>query len=44
MFKRSSANTFYRLLALFGLADFRLMSRRVIEALPEYREYLYLCR
>jgi polyisoprenyl-phosphate glycosyltransferase len=48
-FKRSSANSFYRLLALFGLemvpnhADFRLMSRRVIEALREYREVnLYL--
>ncbi len=48
-FKRSTATFFYRLLALFGLelvhnhADFRLMSRRVIEALREYREVnLYL--
>jgi glycosyltransferase involved in cell wall biosynthesis len=48
-FKRSTATTFYHLLALFGLelvhnhADFRLMSRRVIEALREYREVnLYL--
>jgi hypothetical protein len=38
------ASCFYRLLALLGLesvhnhADFRLMSRRVIEALREYRE------
>ena len=48
-FKRSTAISFYRLLALLGLelvhnhADFRLMSRRVIEALREYREVnLYL--
>ena len=48
-FKRSTATSFYRLLALLGLelvhnhADFRLMSRRVIEALREYREVnLYL--
>ena len=49
IFKRSTAIFFYRLLALLGLelvhnhADFRLMSRRVIEALREYREVnLYL--
>jgi len=49
IFKRSTATFFYRLLALFGLelvhnhADFRLLSRRVIEALREYREVnLYL--
>jgi glycosyltransferase involved in cell wall biosynthesis len=48
-FKRSTAEWFYRLLALLGLqivpnhADFRLMSRRVIEAIREYREVnLYL--
>ena len=48
-FKRNTATSFYRLLALFGLelvhnhADFRLMSRRVIDALREYREVdLYL--
>jgi glycosyltransferase involved in cell wall biosynthesis len=48
-FKRNTAIVFYCLLALFGLevvrnhADFRLMSRRVIEALREYREVnLYL--
>jgi glycosyltransferase involved in cell wall biosynthesis len=48
-FKRSTAIYFYRLLALFGFemirnhADFRLMSRRAIEALREYREVnLYL--
>src|SRR5262249_7861781 len=48
-FKRGTAKSFYRLLALFGAemvtnhADFRLMSRRVIEALREYREVnLYL--
>jgi glycosyltransferase involved in cell wall biosynthesis len=48
-FKRGTAVAFYRLLALFGLemvhnhADFRLTSRRVIEALREYREVnLYL--
>jgi glycosyltransferase involved in cell wall biosynthesis len=48
-FKRSTALLFYRLLASLGLemvrnhADFRLMSRRVIEALREYREVnLYL--
>ena len=43
-FKRNTAISFYRLLALFGLelvqnhADFRLMSRRVVDALREYRE------
>ena len=48
-FKRSTAIYFYRLLALFGFemirnhAEFRLMSRRAIEALREYREVnLYL--
>ncbi len=48
-FKRHSARLFYRFLALFGVelvhnhADFRLMSRRAIEALREYRETnLYL--
>jgi glycosyltransferase involved in cell wall biosynthesis len=49
IFKRSTASSFYRLLALLGIelvrnhADFRLMSSRVIEALREYREVnLYL--
>lgn len=48
-FKRESALLFYRVLGLFGVeliynhADFRLMSRRAIEALREYREVnLYL--
>jgi polyisoprenyl-phosphate glycosyltransferase len=48
-FKRSTATFFYRLLASLGIevvrnhADFRLMSRRAIEALREYREAnLYL--
>jgi polyisoprenyl-phosphate glycosyltransferase len=48
-FKRSTAVLFYRILAFFGVelvhnhADFRLMSRRVLEALREYREVnLYL--
>lgn len=48
-FKRNSALLFYKMLALFGVemivnhADFRLMSRRAIEALREYREVnLYL--
>jgi glycosyltransferase involved in cell wall biosynthesis len=48
-FKRSTAIAFYRLLAVLGLelvhnhADFRLMTRRVIEALREYHEVnLYL--
>ena len=49
LFKRGSALLFYRLLGLFGVelvynhADFRLMSRRAIEALRQYREVnLYL--
>lgn len=49
LFKRNTAIFFYRLLAFFGVelihnhADFRLMSRRAIEALREYREVnLYL--
>lgn|SRR5262245_18556674 len=48
-FKRSTAICFYRLLTSLGIevvhdhADFRLMSRRAIEALREYREVnLYL--
>src|SRR5271165_774374 len=48
-FKRGTASLFYRWLARFGVelvynhADFRLMSRRAIEALREYREVnLYL--
>ncbi len=48
-FKRGTAVLFYRLLALFDVelvynhADFRLMSRRAIEALRGYREVnLYL--
>lgn len=48
-FKRSSANLFYRLLRFMGAetidnhADFRLMSRRAIESLLQYREVnLYL--
>lgn len=48
-FKRGSASLFYRSLARFGVelvynhADFRLMSRRAVEALREYREVnLYL--
>jgi polyisoprenyl-phosphate glycosyltransferase len=48
-FKRGTASMFYRGLARFGVelvhnhADFRLMSRRAIEALREYREVnLYL--
>jgi polyisoprenyl-phosphate glycosyltransferase len=48
-FKRNSAILFYKMLSLFGVemifnhADFRLMSRRAIEALREYREVnLYL--
>lgn len=48
-FKRSSAVFFYRLLAFFGVelihnhADFRLMSRRAVDALREFREVnLYL--
>jgi glycosyltransferase involved in cell wall biosynthesis len=49
LFKRGTALLFYRLLAPFGVelvhnhADFRLMSRRAIEALRAYREVnLYL--
>lgn len=49
LFKRNSAMLFYKMLSLFGVemifnhADFRLMSRRAIEALREYREVnLYL--
>ncbi|WP_338758388.1 glycosyltransferase family 2 protein [Massilia sp. METH4] len=49
MFKRNSAVFFYKLLAWFGVdlihnhADFRLMSRRIIDALREYKEVnLYL--
>jgi len=48
-FKRNTAQMFYRLLSLFGVdmiynhADFRLMSRRSIEALRQYKEVnLYL--
>ena len=48
-FKRGSAGLFYRLLDYFGVelvhnhADFRLMDRRAIEALRDYREVnLYL--
>lgn len=43
-FKRGSAGLYYKLLAWFGVevvdnhADFRLMSRRAIEALKDYRE------
>ena len=49
VFKRNSAVLFYRALAFLGVelvhnhADFRLMSRRAIEALRDYREVnLYL--
>jgi PhzF family phenazine biosynthesis protein len=48
-FKRGSAHFFYALLARFGVelihnhADFRLMSRRIVDALREYKEVnLYL--
>ena len=48
-FKRSTAILFYKVLAFFGVelvhnhADFRLMSRRALEALREYQEVnLYL--
>ena len=48
-FKRGSAQAFYRLLGFLGVetvpdhADFRLMSRRAVKALAEYREVnLYL--
>ncbi|MGE0114140.1 MAG: glycosyltransferase family 2 protein [Steroidobacteraceae bacterium] len=43
-FKRSSAETYYKLLGLLGVkvvfnhADYRLMSRRAIEALKQYGE------
>jgi glycosyltransferase involved in cell wall biosynthesis len=43
-FKRFSAEMFYRLIALFGAqtvfnhADYRLLSRRAIEALKQFRE------
>lgn len=43
-FKRVTAESYYRLLAKFGVeivfnhADYRLMSRRSVEALREYRE------
>lgn len=43
-FKRVTAESYYRLLAKFGVeivfnhADYRLMSRRAVEALREYRE------
>lgn len=43
-FKRFTAEGYYKLLALFGVdvvfnhADYRLMSRKAIEALREYRE------
>jgi glycosyltransferase involved in cell wall biosynthesis len=47
--KRNSARAYYRLLAWFGVkivfdhADFRLMSRRAVEALREHREvHLFL--
>ena len=49
MFKRNTAQLYYKLLSLVGVdmiynhADFRLMSRRTIESLREYREVnLYL--
>jgi len=49
VFKRSTAVFFYRLLGFFGVelihnhADFRLMSRRAVNALRDYREVnLYL--
>lgn len=49
LFKRWSAEAFYRLLSAFGAqtifnhADFRLVSRRVIDALRDFREVnLYL--
>lgn len=43
-FKRATAETYYRLLKLLGVnvvfnhADFRLMSRRAVESLRQYRE------
>ena len=49
LFKRLSAESFYRLLSAFGAqtifnhADYRLMSRRVVDALRDFREVnLYL--
>jgi polyisoprenyl-phosphate glycosyltransferase len=49
MFKRVTAESFYRLMATLGAqtvhnhADYRLMSRRAVDALREYREVnLYL--
>lgn len=49
MFKRNTAQLYYKLLSLFGVdmiynhADFRLMSRKTIESLRQYREVnLYL--
>jgi glycosyltransferase involved in cell wall biosynthesis len=49
IFKRSTANGFYRLMRFMGAetvdnhADFRLMSRRAVEALMQFREVnLYL--
>jgi polyisoprenyl-phosphate glycosyltransferase len=44
VFKRATAQTFYRLMSAFGAesiynhADFRLMSRRAVEALKSFRE------
>ena len=43
-FKRTSAQMFYRLMKVFGVdivynhADYRLMSKRAVEALSEYKE------
>lgn len=49
LFKRNSARAFYRLMRMLGTetvpdhADFRLMSRRAVDALSEFREVnLYL--
>ena len=49
VFKRNTAQLYYKLLSLFGVdmiynhADFRLMSRRAVESLRQYREVnLYL--
>jgi len=48
-FKRSSAQTFYKLMRLFGVklhynhADYRLMSKAALDALAEYKEgHLFL--
>jgi glycosyltransferase involved in cell wall biosynthesis len=44
VFKRSSAESYYRLLAMFGVrivpnhADYRLLSRRALESLKQYSE------